>query len=146
MPIWVTPTILKYCAAGLVAIVLTVGIYMKGRHDVQIKFDQYKAEVAAAAKLQADDTAKKDAKNQKLIEDTKNAYNTSVANLRAYYSLRLNKGGGAVSGLPATTNGVNDYSPDNLPSATVLASQCAETTLNLISLQNFVRGAANNAE
>ena len=146
MPIWMTPTILRYAGTIIGVVLLVFGIYAKGRHDVQVKFDAYKAQVAAAAAEQAKESAKVDAKNAKLFKDTQDAYNTQLANLRAYYQLRVGKGGGSLPQVPVTTGGVNDYSPDNLPAASVLAGQCAETTLNLIALQNFVRGAMNNAE
>ena len=146
MPIWVTPTILRYAAIAVAVMTLTIGAYMRGRHVVQVKFDTYKAEVKAAADEQARESAKVDSRNKKLFEDSQNAYNTSLANLRAYYSMRLGKSGSSLPQVPGTATGVNDYSPDNLPPAAVLAGQCAETTLNLLSLQNFVRGAINNAE
>ena len=147
MPTWLlNPTVLKY--VGVVAAILTLllGVYFKGRHDVQVKFDAYKAEVHAAAEAQAKEAAKVDARNEKLFKDAQNAYNTSLANLRSYYSLRYGKSGGTLSQVPAAASGVDGYSPDNLPPTPVLAGQCAETTLNLLALQNFVRGAMNNAE
>ena len=127
-------------------LMLLLGVYFKGRHDVQVKFDAYKAEVRAAAEEQAKEAAKIDAKNVKLFKDAQNAYNTSLANLRSYYSLRYGKSGGTLSQVPGTTAGVDGYTIDRLPDTAVLAGQCAETTLNLLALQNFVRGAMNNAE
>ena len=146
MPVWLTPTVLRYAGAAVITLMLLLGVYAKGRHDVQVKFDAYKVEVRAAAEAQAKESAKIDAHNAKLFKDAQNAYNTSLANLRAYYSLRNGKGGSAMPQVPGTSTGVDVYSPDNLPPTPILAGQCAETTLNLIALQNFVRGAANNAE
>jgi len=121
-------------------------VYFKGRHDVQVKFDAYKAEVKALAAAQEEKSKQIDAKNQKLLLETKNAYNAQLANLRAYYSMRINKGIGAVPSIPVASGGANDYSPDNLPPTTILAAQCAETTLTLILLQNFERQRQNNME
>lgn len=140
------PLILKW--GGVVLIVLAVfGFgYYKGYDNQKQKFDAYKAEVVAAAEAQSKESAKVDAKNTKLFKDAQNAYNTSLANLRAYYSMRNGKGGSAVPEISSTTAGVNDYSPDNLPPTPILAGQCAETTLTLILLQQFITSAANNAE
>ena len=147
MPIWMTPTVLRYVGAAVGAVLLVLGIYAKGRHDVQVKFDAYKAQVAAAAAEQAKESAKVDAKNAKLFKDTQNAYNTQLANLRAYYLMRNNgKGLGTVSQVSSAPAGADGYSPDNLPPTPILAGQCAETTLNLIALQSFVLKAQNNAE
>lgn len=146
MPIWLTTTAAKYVGIAVATLTLLLGVYLKGRHDVQVKYDAYKAEVHAAAEAQAKEAAKVDARNEKLFKDTQNAYNNSLANLRSYYSMRYGKSGSPMSQVPIATAGVNDYSPDNLPPTQVLAGQCAETTLNLLALQNFVHGALNNAE
>lgn len=145
MPIWLTPTVAKYVGIAVTILTLLLGAYVKGRHDVQVKFNAYKAEVKAAAAEQEKEAARVDAKNLKLFKDAQNAYNTSLSNLRAYYKLR-NNGISPMPQVPGTAAGVNDYSPDNLPAPAILAGQCAETTLNLLALQNFVRGAINNAE
>lgn len=144
MPIWLTPTMLRYAGAAVITLMLLLGVYAKGRHDVQVKFDAYKAEVRAAAEEQAKESAKVDAKNAKLFKDTQDAYNTQLANLRSYYQLRYGKGGGSLPQVPNATAGTNDYSADNLPPTPILAGQCAETTLNLIALQSFILKAQNN--
>ena len=147
MPTWLlNTTALKNVGIAAAILMLLLGVYFKGRHDVQVKFDAYKAEVHAAAEAQAKEAAKVDARNEKLFKDAQNAYNTSLANLRSYYSLRYGKSGSALSQVPGTAPGIDGYSPDHLPPTPVLAGQCAETTLNLLALQNFVRGAMNNAE
>ena len=144
MPIWLTPTILKYAGAAAATLMLLGGAYMKGRHDVQLKFDAYRAEVKATADEQAKESAKVDARNAKLFKDTQDAYNTQLANLRAYYQLRIGKGGGSLPQVPNAPAGTDGYSPDNLPPTAVLAGQCAETTLNLIALQSFILKAQDN--
>ena len=132
---------IKIAAAFLAAVVIFSFGYYKGHHSVQVVFDQYKAEVVAAADAQTQKTNEINVKNQKLFQETKNAYTAQLANLRTYYQLRLSKGGSAVSSVPYPAAGIDDYSPDNLPPASVLAGQCAETTLNLISLQNWAVNA-----
>ena len=129
----------------LIAVVFGFG-YMKGHRAVQVKFDQYKAEVQSAAEQQAKESAKIDAINTKRIKETQDAYNTSLANLRAYYSMRLAKSGSTLPKVSNTPSLADGYSPDNLPAPVVLAAQCAETTLTLIMLQNFERQRQNNME
>ena len=133
--------------SGVAAVLVVFGIgYYNGHHAVQVKFDQYKAEVQAAADQQAKETAKKDQQNKQLVLETKNAYNTQLANLRAYYSLRNGKGGGTLSKVSSTAAITAGYSPDNLPPTSILAAQCAETTLMLIRLQEFNANLAKNLE
>jgi len=135
---WIAGTVLVLAVLG--------GVYAKGRHDVQVKFDSYKAEVKAAAAAQEEKVKQIEAKNQKLQEETRNAYNNQLANLRSYYGMRLAKSGLSMPIVPKAARGADEYSPDNLPPTPVLAGQCAETTLNLLAIQNWVRNAASNAE
>lgn len=120
--------------------------YYRGHHAVQVVFDQYKADVKAAADAQTADTAKKDRKTAKLIQETKDAYNTQLANLRAYYRLRVTKGGSTLPEVSGAPGGVDEYSPDNLPPTPVLAAQCAETTLKLVKLQEFNANASKTLD
>ena len=146
MPVWLTPNLMRYAGIALAVLAVFGFGYYKGYDNQKQKFDAYKTEVAAAAEAQAKESAKVDAKNTKLFKDAQNAYNTSLANLRAYYSMRNGKGGSAVPEISSPTVGINDYSPDNLPPTPILAGQCAETTLTLLMLQNFIRSAQLNAE
>ena len=149
MPAWVTPTVLKYVGIVGATLILVLGAFMKGRHDVQVKFDAYKAEVHAAAEAQAKESAKVDEKNQKLFKDAQNAYNTSLANLRAYYSLRNGKGGGSLPQISGTSAGADDQTANDIPAlppVATLAAQCAETTLTLTSLQDWIKNVSNNME
>jgi hypothetical protein len=122
----------------LIAVIFGYGYY-RGHHRVQVIFDQYRSEVMAAAAQQAKETAKTDAINTKRIKETQDAYNTQLANLRAYYQLRYGKSGSALPQISYAPGGAAGYTPDNLPSTGVLAGQCAETTLTLVKLQEFIR-------
>lgn len=146
MPTWLlNPSFLRYTGIALAGFFLFGIGYFKGHQSVQERFDQYKAEVAAVAAAQEEKTKAIEARTQRLNEETKNAFNNQLANLRAYYGMR-NKGSGNVSNIPDPTFRVNDYSPDNLPPTPILASQCAETTLNLLVLQNWVRGVVQSSQ
>lgn len=146
MPVWLlNPSFLRYTGIALAGLALFGIGYFKGHQSVQEKFDQYKVEIAAVATAQEEKTKAIEAKNQRLNEETKNAFNNQLANLRAYYGMR-NKGSSAVSGVSDPTFRVNDYSPDNLPPTPILVSQCAETTLNLLVLQNWLHGVVQFAQ
>mgnify|MGYP000208602012 CR=1 FL=1 len=145
MPGFLFTPLARWIGAGLLVLVLLGGVYLKGRHDVQVKFNAYKAEVKAVADAQEEKTRQIEAKNKRLNEETANAYKTQLAYLRNYYGMR-NKGTSVLPPIPDSATGADEYSPDNLPAPAILASQCAETTLNLLVLQNWVRGVANNGE
>ena len=129
----------KIAATFLAAVALFCFGYYKGHSVVQVKFDAYRAEVQAAAELQAKETAKIEAKNKKLFEETKYAYDTKLTALRNYYSMRIAQGGSTMPSIPNPTTGTAGYTADNLPPVATLAAQCAETTLTLYTLQNWVR-------
>ena len=131
--------------AGVVFVLLVlVAVYAKGWLDRDKDFSKYKTEVKAAAMAQEEKAKQIEARNQRLNEETKNAYNTKLAALRAYYSMRVTKGIGTLPVIPTTPEGIIGYSADNLPPVATLAAQCSETTLTLYSLQNWVKDVYNN--
>jgi len=137
--------LVRWVAGALLAILVIFSIYYKGRLDEREIFNRYKAEVKAAAMAQNEKARQVEEKNAKLLKETRDAYNTKLASLRSYYGLRVNnQGGSGLSKVSGSPNGTDGYSPDNLPSTAVLAGQCAETTLNLLALQNWVKDVYNN--
>jgi hypothetical protein len=146
MPGFLFTPLARWIVATLIVLVVLGAAYFKGRHDVQVNFDRYKAEIKAVADAQAAKTKQIEAKNTKLLKETQDAYNTKLNNLRTYYGLRITASGGTMPEVSGTTGGVNDYSPDNLPPTPVLASQCAEETLKLYMLQQFERDRQKNME
>ena len=141
-----TPAI-RWIGGILLVLSVIFGLYYKGRLDERKLFNAYKAEVKAAAMAQEEKTKQIEAKNERLFKETQNAYNTKLNALRAYYSMRVTgKSGSGLSQIPTAPAGADGYSPDNLPPTPVLASQCAETTLKLVMLQNYERSKAMIAE
>ena len=138
--------VIRWIAGIFLVLSVIFGIYYKGRLDERKLFNAYKAEVSAIAKAQAEQTKKTEEKNQRLLKETQNAYNTRLANLRAYYGVRNSNGAGLVPKVPGAATGANGFSIDNLPAPIVLAGQCAETTLTLVSLQEWVKNVAYNME
>ena len=138
---------IRWIAAILLVLATIFGIYYKGRLDERKLFNEYKAEVKAAAMAQEEKTRQIEAKNKRLFKETQYAYNTKLATLRTYYGVRVNgQSGSGLSQVPGASTGTNGFSIDNLPAPIVLAGQCAETTLTLVTLQNWVQNARNNAE
>ena len=139
---------LRWAAGVLLVLAVVFSIYYKGRLDEREIFNRYKAEVKAAAMAQEEQARRVEAKNQKLLEETKYAYNTKLTALRAYYSMRVaGQGGSGLSKVPGTTTGVDGsatYELPPLPPVETLAAQCAETTLTLTTLQDWVKGVYNN--
>ena len=102
----------------------------------------------AAALAQEEKTRQIEAKNERLFKETQNAYNTKLAALRNYYSMRIaGQGGSGLPKIPNTSGGVDGstvYELPALPPVETLAAQCAETTLTLTTLQAWVKGVYNN--
>ena len=147
MPSFLFTTTARWIGAALLVLAILAGVYAKGRHDVQVKFDAYKAEVKAVAAAQEEKTRQIEAKNERLFKETQNAYNTKLNALRAYYSMRnAGKGGSGLSQLPIAAAGTYAATADNLPPVATLAAQCAETTLTLTALQDWVKNVATNME
>ena len=142
------PLLLRWVGIALTALVLLACVYAKGRHDVQVKFNAYKAEVKAAAAAQEAKTNQIEVKNAKATQQAADNHRKQLAILRGYYAQRLpDSGPGRLSALPSGTAGADGASPDYLsviPAADVLASQCAETTLMLTNLQGWVTRVSEN--
>ena len=113
--------------------------YYKGYKNTQEKFDAYKAEVAAVAAQQEAKTKVINQNNTKVAKETSNAYKDNLAAVRDYYNRMHNDGSKFVSRLPDASSGTNAAS-----SYDVLAGQCAETTLQVVTLQKFINETAAN--
>lgn len=98
------------------------------------KYDTYVAKVDAAGKAQ-------EAKNEVIKKQSeivnkgiKNEYEAKLAAVRNYYALGVRPpSGSTVSGVSPTTQGT-----DANPTYSVLIGQCAQTTAQLTSLQDWV--------
>lgn len=130
--------------AKIVAIIATVVVifatgYYKGYRNTQDKFDSYKAEVAAVAAKQEAKTKIINQNNTRVAKETSNAYKDNLAAVRDYYNRMYNDGSKFVSRLPNASTGTNAT-----PSYDVLAGQCAETTLQVVTLQDFIKSTSAN--
>lgn len=136
----------RWIGGAILVIALLLGVYAKGRMDEHKVCVAYKAEVQAAAQAQEAKTKQIEDKNRRINEETKNAYNTRLANLRSYYGMRFNKSGGNLSEVSRAATGTDGYTIDNLPDSIILAGQCAETTVTLLMLQDWVSRINEAAE
>ena len=128
----------------IVYALIALGVFFAGvatgwRHEA-VKFDQFKAAVQAEADAQAAKTKEIEKRHDDETRKAADSYNRRIADLRAYYAARVpgGSGGGQVPRPADPAGGANGYTPDHLPDPAILASQCAETTLMLTSLQDWV--------
>lgn len=133
-----TPFYKAVLIAATVAAVFATGYY-KGYKNTQVKFDAYKAEVAAVAAQQEAKTKVINQNNTKVAKETSNAYKDNLNAVRDYYSRMHNDGSKFVSRLPNATTGT-----DAAPTYDVLTRQCAETTLQIVTLQEFIKSTSVN--
>lgn len=134
--------------AVLIAASAAFGAMKMHAHD-RDKYAAFVAQVKAEGQAQVEHTAQVIAKQKGITNDAATEYARRLANLRRYYAKRVQPNPGpcplpAVS-IPApgadetTANPVPPASPilGNQPDSG-LAAQCAETTLMLVSLQQWI--------
>ena len=119
--------------AGAVVLTFLAGFTGGCEHEKKA-FDMYKARVEATAQAQAEETKKTIQKQEKIAQDTKNDYEKRISDIRRYYGRVHNDGSGTVPSPSETTGGANAT-----PTYDVLIEQCAETTQQLTSLQDFIK-------
>ena len=123
-----------YIKAGLL-IVLICGVFFAGWHTRDRDFTIYKDQVRLAAEKQiAENEAIK--KQQALInKGIQDEYDAKLSLLRQYYAngVRNNNGASTVSGISSTTK-----LSDAIAAYNQLASDCAATTLQTVTLQQWI--------
>lgn len=130
--------IIGLCLA--VAVVLG-GVYFKGRHDVQVKFDQYKAEVTRVAEEQKVKIAAEVKTRTNITKKAEVTREKSTASIRSTYSalrMRNAASGGPVPKIPDAAADPDGAANHYISVAPELAEQCAQTTQQLIELQSWV--------
>lgn len=119
--------------AVLVALVFGAGYY-KGFSHERDRFVAFKTELEAKAKAQDMLNKAAEQKNKLIAENVKNEYEARLAALRNYYvGLRHTD----TNKMPRVSDSTSTtYAETSNP---VFVGQCAETTLQLISLQNWIK-------
>jgi hypothetical protein len=120
-----------YIYAGL-AVLALAGIGY-GKYE-SAKYDAYVAKVEALGKAQ-EAHVESVVKQQDLVtKGIKNEYESKLSAIRNYYGgMQLNSGSRSMSGISPTPKGA-----DAETAYPILAGQCAETTQQVISLQDWI--------
>lgn len=120
--------------AGLLAI--TVKLW---RHEVEA-YATFRAEVAAEGEKARAHAAQIERQHDQITEEVSNAYARNIDALRAFYGrLQSRPGSSGMSGIPAAPARIDEIPADALP----IAGQCAETTQQLIDLQEWLKQVGN---
>jgi hypothetical protein len=129
------PTVLVI-KIGLALAACAIFYFMGYSHEHK-KFVTYQAEVAALGKAQETINAAKVKEHETISNSIANQYEARLSAIHGYYADRMqpDSGGG---NLPPVSK--SPSCPDAAPANSVSARQCAETTLMLTELQNWIRG------
>ena len=143
-----------YLIVGLVVTnLLTAFAWQMEKHAVQTqkervavceaRFDSFKKQVEILGKQQETKTAEVIAASNLAVEETRKKYEANLDRLRAdYQRLRQQYASARTSPVPApdiSTRGIDAATQDAVSDPVRLAAECAETTLNLIWLQEHER-------
>lgn len=124
---------------ALAVVLLLGGTYYMGYSHEKAKLEAYIAQVEALGKAQEDKVKQITKEQQRINSEAANVYQANLTAIRTHYRSRLlnSTSGSPVSEVPPTSSGT-----DGIPSYTVLSGQCAETTVQLTSLQKWVKDQA----
>lgn len=143
-----------YLIVGLVITNLLTGfLWQLSANDAQhqkertavceARFESYRKQVEALGKLQEQKTAEVIAASNLAVEETRKKYEANLDRLRAdYQRLRNQYASARTSPVPAPDIGTRELdaaTKDAVSDPVRLAAECAETTLNLIWLQEHER-------
>ena len=117
---------------GLVAVLFGTGYY-RGYSAEKQRFDAFKAELVASAKAQEKINQQIEQKNKLIADNSKREYEAKIIALRNYYDRMRNPDTNKLPSAAITTHRVDEKATDP-----IFIGQCAETTLQLVSLQDWV--------
>ena len=120
---------------AILLIGLVCGIFFAGWHTRDRDFTIYKDQVRIAAEKQQAHTESVQKQQELINKGIQNEYDAKLALLRQYYAngVRNNNGTGAVSGISSTSK-----LSDAIATYNQLASDCAATTLQTVTLQQWI--------
>lgn len=119
-----------------VPVILAAAFWYLWRSEVS-DFASYRAEIGAAVAVQEKRTDEINSKYQEITKATEAKHENDLANLRKYYAerMRTSNGSCAMPGISKPPVSIDAVPSDALP----IAEQCAETTLQLVNLQRWVK-------
>lgn len=119
------------------ALALCAVMYFMGWNHEHKKLLAYQAEVAAVGKAQEVINQAKAKEHETISTSIANQYEARLSAVHSYYGERLLDANASSSSVPAVPKPT--VCANATPANTVSARQCAETTLQLTELQNWVR-------
>lgn len=128
----------------LLGIIVLVGAllgfgYYQGYSAEKKRFDAFKLELEASAKAQEKINAQIEQKNKLIATNIKSEYETKIIALRNYYANGLrHTDPSKLSSFSDSTYRVNEKTTDP-----IFIGQCAETTVQLTSLQDWIKAVSN---
>ena len=120
-------------------IALVFGGFSAGFYVEHLRFSDYRQEVQIAGEKQQAETAAKIKEQEIINENVKQTYEARIAGINAFYSGMHNNGSSAMSNDPNATITINGETHNLL----LVAQQCAQTTEQLITLQDWVNQQVN---
>ena len=118
---------------GLVAVLFSTGYY-RGYSAEKQRFDAFKAELVASAKAQEKINQQIEQKNKLIADNSKREYEAKIVALRLYYDRLRHADTNKLPSASITSHRVDEAATDP-----IFIGQCAETTLQLVLLQDWVR-------
>lgn len=130
---------IRWIGGALLVLATIFGIYYKGRLDEREIFNRYKAEVKAAVAAQEAKTEQVIIQQERITKKTEERYAKDLASIRnTYQRLRGTTSGGSMPTVPDPATDPSQATAYYLDVAPELATQCGETTQQLVSLQEWV--------
>ena len=119
----------------LLLIGLVCGVFFAGWHTRDRDFTIYKDQVRIAAEKQQAENESIQKQQALVTKGIQDEYDAKLALIRQYYAngVRNNNGASTVSGISSTTK-----LSDAIAAYNQLASNCAATTLQVVTLQQWV--------
>ena len=139
MPVWLlNPTVLKAIGIGILAFgnIVLYGMY---KHTSD-SFSAYKVEVAAQAKAQEQHNQQvldqRDLFNKGVVD----GYKAKLAAANSYINSLHYNGSSSMPSSGDASAGVDGITANDIPSPSILAADCAATTVQLVQLQQWAKG------
>jgi hypothetical protein len=117
---------------GLVAVLFGTGYY-RGYSAEKARFDAFKTEIEASAKAQEKINQQIEQKNKLIADNSKREYEAKIVALRNYYDRMRHPDTNKLPSAAIAAHRVDEKATDP-----IFIGQCAETTLQLVSLQDWV--------
>jgi hypothetical protein len=124
-----------YWTSGIALISLIIGLLV-GYDFEHTRFQSYKQSVIIAQKVAENETKREVIEAQQTTKEINDAYQHDIIVIRQFYTERLqhDSGGIKLPKISISSPGVNEGTPNQ-----GIIGQCAETTLMLVDLQDWVK-------